>query len=640
MAVSISVSITQNSQNTTNNTSNVTVKVKASWTYGSYNADASSTSGSYCTIDGTKYSFTSAFNTGMTTSGSTTIYSKTLNIEHDADGSKSLTVKASYNTDVSSGTVTATKTKTLTTIPRASQPTVENADGDVISSCKMGDTIYICTNRKSTSFTHKVSYSFGGSSGKTAGISTYSGLNTRASFVPPTSLGDLIPSSTYGTCTVTMKTYKGDDLIGTKTTSFKLYVPDDAYPTIKAVTVRDDTGALETYGNCVQGKSTVSVSITDDGTYGATIKSRKTVVDGVTYTSKSFTTGAISTLGSLTVKTTVTDTRGRTASRTGYTGEFIAYTAPTINSLTAERCDADGTVNLEGSHMIITADTTVTPLNDINSNSVELLYKATNGEWATATTNNTYQGITSAIVPADPDSAYEVKCVVTDDFTIENPVERTADVQTVFTLVDYHSSGTGMTVGKVAEHENLFEVALPTRFTGTVDMFPVGSVFVTATNESPASRLGGTWELVDKYLKRTYYSSNEDADIITLGSSTSSASVTITVDGHSVIIKCYATFTGAFLETNRTALAINYENIGMTRITEAVIGHGGSDDGNAVVIGTLAYTSGNVVYAQAVTVDGSSIPANTEVHLTFNAYTGMNYILDDFCDKFYWKRTE
>ena len=38
MAVKITISIDQNSQSISANTSNVTVTVRASWTYGSYNA--------------------------------------------------------------------------------------------------------------------------------------------------------------------------------------------------------------------------------------------------------------------------------------------------------------------------------------------------------------------------------------------------------------------------------------------------------------------------------------------------------------------------------------------------------------------------------------------------------------------------
>ena len=122
MAVSIVIDITQNSQSVANNTTNVTVKVNAKWTGGSYNLLEKSGS---CTIDGTKYTFTSPFNTGRTTSGSCNLYTKTLNITHVSDGTKTLYVSASYTSGVSSGTVVASTGVNLTTIPRKS--TLTNA---------------------------------------------------------------------------------------------------------------------------------------------------------------------------------------------------------------------------------------------------------------------------------------------------------------------------------------------------------------------------------------------------------------------------------------------------------------------------------------------------------------------------------
>ena len=38
----------------------------------------------------------------------------------------------------------------------------------------------------------------------------------------PTSFYDEIPNNSYGVCTITCKTYSGNTLIGTKTTTFKI----------------------------------------------------------------------------------------------------------------------------------------------------------------------------------------------------------------------------------------------------------------------------------------------------------------------------------------------------------------------------------------------------------------------------------
>lgn len=117
MAVSLSITIAQNSQNKANNTSNITVNVIASWTYGSNNRMSPAPSG-WVKIDGTQYNFSNTFNDDVTSSGSKTLYSKTVNVEHGADGKKTVSCNASFATGVSSGTITASASKALTQIPR------------------------------------------------------------------------------------------------------------------------------------------------------------------------------------------------------------------------------------------------------------------------------------------------------------------------------------------------------------------------------------------------------------------------------------------------------------------------------------------------------------------------------------------
>jgi hypothetical protein len=122
MAVSLTISIAQNSQDRDKNTSNVTVKLVANWNGGSYNILQKP---GWVKIDGVQYDFTNNFNTGETLVGSKTIFSKTVDVSHNADGSKTLAVSASYTTGVSSGTITASESKALTKIPRAA--TLESA---------------------------------------------------------------------------------------------------------------------------------------------------------------------------------------------------------------------------------------------------------------------------------------------------------------------------------------------------------------------------------------------------------------------------------------------------------------------------------------------------------------------------------
>lgn len=116
MGVSLGLNITQNSQSDANNTSNVTVTLTIYWTTSSYNGF--SPSGTLM-IDGVDYDFTSNFNYAngsgpVSTSGSVVACTKTVNIAHDSDGTKTLYCSASFDSGTASGTVTTSASKVLT----------------------------------------------------------------------------------------------------------------------------------------------------------------------------------------------------------------------------------------------------------------------------------------------------------------------------------------------------------------------------------------------------------------------------------------------------------------------------------------------------------------------------------------------
>lgn len=114
MALSLSISITENSTNSANNTSNVTVALKATWNYGTYDWNGTTAK---LTIDGTTYTQSvSALNPNGTSSGSQTLMSRTVNVSHNSDGSKTLYTSGSYS--YWDGTRTASASKTLTKLSR------------------------------------------------------------------------------------------------------------------------------------------------------------------------------------------------------------------------------------------------------------------------------------------------------------------------------------------------------------------------------------------------------------------------------------------------------------------------------------------------------------------------------------------
>lgn len=215
---------TVGNQSAVNNNSSVTVKVQLVSTGASYTINSSASKSGSVTINGTKYTF--SFTAALSGNQTKPLYTKTVTVPHNADGSKTCAFAATIGINVTlSGTyygdVTASGNGVFDTIPRATTPTLS------ASSANMGASITVNMPRASGSFTHTLTYTFGGASGT---IGT--GLGTSKAWTVPLSLASQIPSGTSGTCTIACKTYNGSTLIGTKTVSFTAKVPASVVPTI------------------------------------------------------------------------------------------------------------------------------------------------------------------------------------------------------------------------------------------------------------------------------------------------------------------------------------------------------------------------------------------------------------------------
>ena len=458
------ITITQNSQNVTNNTSNVTVSVKVYRTNTGYTTYGTGTV--YCTINGTQYTEAITSSDKITNSG-IVLFSKTLNITHNADGTKTLATSARITHDQFSSS-SQSYSQALTTIPRATTPTVS------ASSVDMGASITINMARASSSFDHTLTYKLGSATG-TIG----SKLGTSKAWTVPLSLASQIPKGTSGTCTITCKTYNGSTLIGTKTVSFTAKVPASVVPTIGSVAVADTNSAYATqFGSLVQGKSKAKFTITASGAYGSTITAYKTVIEGNTYTGATPTTSVLTGSGNVTAKITVTDSRGRTASvdKTFYR---IPYTAPKITAFSVVRTDAAGVENYEGTNAKISAAFTIASASNKNTSSYKIEYKLKSATaWIELKIGSGYSYNDSIITGSvfDVNSAYDIRLTVTDYFGSKT---NTIDLSTAFTLMDFNASGGGIAFGKVSEKEGI-EFALPLYSNGPGKILWTGTWYMTA----------------------------------------------------------------------------------------------------------------------------------------------------------------
>lgn len=444
------ITITQNSQSVTNNTSNVTVSVKFYRTNTGYTTYGSGTV--YCKINGTTYSASVDSNDKITSSG-IVLFTKTLNITHGSDGTKKLTVSAW----IDHSQVTSKEQSyslTLTTIARATTPTVN------VTSADMNTSITISMPRASSGFTHTLKYTFGSATG-TIG----SALGTSKAWTIPLSLANQIPNATSGSLTITCETYNGSTKIGTKTVKITIKVPTSVVPTISSISVVDSkTDLEEKFAKLIQNQSKPTITVNASGAYSSAIASYSTKFLGVTYTAKSFTVSNLTQSGTLSVVATVKDSRGRSASLTQNI-TILEYKIPSISKFTAQRCNQDGTINLEGKYLKLTYAYNISELSKRNDALATISYKSSSNSSYTQLVNivSTYTIDTSYVseIVFDVNNSYDLKITVSDYF---KTVTYTEILSTAFTLMDFHESGRGMAIGKVAEEPDLFDIGLPVRF--------------------------------------------------------------------------------------------------------------------------------------------------------------------------------
>lgn len=369
------------------------------------------------TINGATYSDTNSI--AIENNTTKTLASGQVTIAHNNDGTKSFSYSFSQEFGItfagaSVGTKSGSGTGVLNTIPRATTPSLN------VTSADMGSTITIYTSRASSNFTHDLYYSFAGS----AYVSIATGVETYMYWAVPLSLASSIPNTTSGTLTIKCITKNGTSTVGEKTTLLTAKVPASIVPTISSVAhVEANTGTIESIGAYVQSKSKIKATITAAGSYSSTIKSYSSTFEGKTYSGSSFTTDTVSTGGTLNIVTTVTDSRGRTASKTTSI-TVLAYEPPKITNFHVARYDSSWVADPNGIYARITIAYTVTSLNSKNTATAKIEYKQnTLSTWNTIytltdlTRNHYYKPVNTTF---STDYQWDFRVTLTDAFKSES----------------------------------------------------------------------------------------------------------------------------------------------------------------------------------------------------------------------------
>lgn len=430
-------------QSISGNSSTVTATLYYSRTNKGYTTEGN---GSFSiTINGVKT--TASKRITLTYNSNTQAMSASVNVAHNADGTKSVAISATGSLRGTTLTSTSiSSTVTLNTIPRATQPSLS------ASSVNMGSAVTISLPRASSSFTHDLAYSFRGG----AYVAIASGVGASYSWTVP-DLASSIPSATSGSLTVRCITKNGSTTIGTKTVSMTAKVPSSVVPSISAVTVSEATAGLAAqFGAYIQSKSKLSVAITAAGAKGSTISSYRTTFLGKTYTAKTWTSDILTASGTLSMTTTVTDSRGRTASKTT-TVQVTAYTPPRIQAFSVYRCNSAGAADDEGLYIAVRYRYSAPSLNGGNTASWAVQYKqSTAASYSSLLSGSGLSGDATE-KPASPtfsvDYQYNARLTVTDYFGATATAD--AELPSGKVILDLAANGLGIAIGKTAEQDGI-----------------------------------------------------------------------------------------------------------------------------------------------------------------------------------------
>lgn len=448
MAISISISLSQTSQSVSGNYSYVSAAVKYSKSTTTWNMNGAPLS---VIVNGsTVWSGDVTFPKGTTSGTLKTVSS--IKVPHNSDGTKTVSASAALVSGTNSGTVKASTSKALTRIPRKSTLSVGNGT--------LNTSQQLTVTRQATSFTHTITAKCGSASTTICTKSTSEKIN----FTPPLSWASQNTTGTSLTVTYTITTYSGTTNIGSNSYTKTCSIPPAVKPSV-SISVSDAMGYSGTYGGWIQGKSKIAVSLTSSGSYGSTIKSRLTSVDGNKYAAASFTTGAIKGSGTLKISSTVTDSRGRTATDSENIA-VLAYSSPIISAVSAARCNSDGSANSSGAYIKVTFSGKVTALDNHNTAAYSLKYKKAADTAYTTVSLSNYANVYTVtngtyIFAAETVSSYDIAVTAADNFSSVSKQASGSSIKKIWSIWKKKFS---VAFGKIADLENAVDFGLPAYF--------------------------------------------------------------------------------------------------------------------------------------------------------------------------------
>lgn len=297
--------------------------------------------------------------------GEVTLASGSSTISHNSDGRKTLPFSCTFNPNNGlHGTITVSGNLGLTAIPRSSSVSV--------SAGVIGSAVTININRQSSSFKHTVRYAWAGKSGTIA-----SNVDTSATWTIPLDFANDIPNSASGTGTIFVDTYSGSTKTGTQSTTFTASVPANIKPTFSGVTLSDLNGAAQNLipnsDTFIQVISNIKVAFNGAvGSYGSSITGYYAEIIGKNQSTSSNggSLGIMNYHGTIKIRASVSDSRGRWSNTKEVSVTVLEYFAPALSFSIARTGSTSSTLT-------VTRNAKIAPLavSGSQKNSMRLTFK-------------------------------------------------------------------------------------------------------------------------------------------------------------------------------------------------------------------------------------------------------------------------
>lgn len=375
------------------------------------------TSDTTATVNGTNTTVHPVINIGANSTQK--VFDNTYTIGHNDDGTK--TVGIGLSVSINAGGYGSSMV--VFDLPL---PTIQRASTGNVTATELGKVATITIGRKNSSFKHTLRYNWDGITGTIA-----TNVDTSYSWTLPLDFANTVPNANYHWGTVYIDTYSGSTKIGTKEAVFNANIPASIKPTLASVTLTDTNTAvknlLNTANTFVQVLSNVQVTFNGaSGAYGSTISSYRAEILGKNQNTNSNNglLGMMNFNGAVTIRATVTDSRGRTSEPIDVQATVLEYFTPQL-SFSASRSGSSGTT------VTVTRNAKIAPLtvggNQKNTMKLTFKYKehsatsfttdtgSAGGTWTTVsnlTNSSANLGATFSVL-----KSYDIIGKVEDSFT-------------------------------------------------------------------------------------------------------------------------------------------------------------------------------------------------------------------------------